>query len=105
MPAKTGHIVYTLCRAHGIHFSLVGQLAEERRAAWEAAAGQGPAPQTSAAFHVSRPIVKGFFSSLHNNAARPAGTMASMKLLVFSDIHGDYAALERLMKIEADYYF
>ncbi len=31
--------------------------------------------------------------------------MASMKLLVFSDIHGDYAALERLMKIDADYYF
>ena len=28
-----------------------------------------------------------------------------MKLLIFSDIHGDQAALERLMKIEADYYF
>jgi hypothetical protein len=28
-----------------------------------------------------------------------------MKLLVFSDIHGDYAALERLMATEADYYF
>lgn len=28
-----------------------------------------------------------------------------MKLLIFSDIHADYAALERLMKIEADYYF
>jgi hypothetical protein len=28
-----------------------------------------------------------------------------MKLLVFSDIHGDWAALERLMEIEADYYF
>jgi Icc-related predicted phosphoesterase len=28
-----------------------------------------------------------------------------MKLLVFSDIHGDYRALERLMAIEADYYF
>src|SRR5712692_3153164 len=28
-----------------------------------------------------------------------------MKLLIFSDIHGDKAALERLMKIEADYYF
>ena len=27
-----------------------------------------------------------------------------MKLLVFSDIHNDYAALERLMAIEADYY-
>lgn len=27
-----------------------------------------------------------------------------MKLLVFSDIHGDYAALERQMAIEADYY-
>ncbi len=28
-----------------------------------------------------------------------------MKILVFSDIHGDYGALERLMKIEADLYF
>jgi len=28
-----------------------------------------------------------------------------MKLLVFSDIHGDAGALERLMAIEADYYF
>ncbi len=28
-----------------------------------------------------------------------------MKLLVFSDIHGDRAALERLVAIEADYYF
>lgn len=28
-----------------------------------------------------------------------------MKLLVFSDIHNDWAALERLMDIEADYYF
>ena len=28
-----------------------------------------------------------------------------MKILVFSDIHGDYRALERLMDIEADYYF
>jgi len=28
-----------------------------------------------------------------------------MKLLVFSDIHGDKAALEKLMEIEADYYF
>jgi Icc-related predicted phosphoesterase len=28
-----------------------------------------------------------------------------MKILVFSDIHGDYRALERLMKLEADYYF
>lgn len=28
-----------------------------------------------------------------------------MRLLVFSDIHGDYAALERLMDTEADYYF
>ncbi|MGI8744063.1 MAG: metallophosphoesterase family protein [Bryobacteraceae bacterium] len=28
-----------------------------------------------------------------------------MKLLIFSDIHGDKAALERLMKQEADYYF
>ncbi|MCS7314539.1 MAG: metallophosphoesterase [Bryobacterales bacterium] len=28
-----------------------------------------------------------------------------MKLLVFSDIHGDEAALQRLMAIEADYYF
>ncbi|HTW63427.1 MAG TPA: metallophosphoesterase [Bryobacteraceae bacterium] len=28
-----------------------------------------------------------------------------MKLLVFSDIHGDKAALEKLMAIEADYYF
>jgi 3',5'-cyclic AMP phosphodiesterase CpdA len=27
-----------------------------------------------------------------------------MKLLVFSDIHGDLAALERLLAIEADYY-
>ncbi len=28
-----------------------------------------------------------------------------MKLLVFSDIHGDKSALERLMDTEADYYF
>jgi Icc-related predicted phosphoesterase len=28
-----------------------------------------------------------------------------MKLLVFSDIHNDHAALRRLMDIEADYYF
>ena len=28
-----------------------------------------------------------------------------MRALVFSDIHGDYRALERLMETEADYYF
>ena len=28
-----------------------------------------------------------------------------MKLLIFSDIHSDYRALERLMEMEADYYF
>ena len=28
-----------------------------------------------------------------------------MKLVIFSDIHGDRGALERLMEIEADYYF
>jgi Icc-related predicted phosphoesterase len=28
-----------------------------------------------------------------------------VKLLIFSDIHGDQAALEKLMAIEADYYF
>jgi Icc-related predicted phosphoesterase len=28
-----------------------------------------------------------------------------MKLLIFSDIHGDQAALEKQMEIEADYYF
>ena len=28
-----------------------------------------------------------------------------MKLLIFSDIHGDKAALEKLMSTEADYYF
>jgi Icc-related predicted phosphoesterase len=28
-----------------------------------------------------------------------------MKILVFSDIHGDERALERLMEMEADYYF
>jgi Icc-related predicted phosphoesterase len=28
-----------------------------------------------------------------------------MRLLIFSDIHGDKAALERLMAIDADYYF
>ena len=28
-----------------------------------------------------------------------------MKLLIFSDIHGDRAALEKLMAIDADYYF
>ena len=28
-----------------------------------------------------------------------------MKLLAFSDIHNDYKALERLVEIEADYYF
>lgn len=29
----------------------------------------------------------------------------AMKLLIFSDIHGDTAALQRLMNTEADYYF
>jgi len=28
-----------------------------------------------------------------------------MRLLVFSDIHGNKSALERLMDTEADYYF
>lgn len=28
-----------------------------------------------------------------------------MKLLIFSDIHGDKAALEKLMAVDADYYF
>src|SRR4051794_7043180 len=28
-----------------------------------------------------------------------------MRLLIFSDIHGDRAALEKLVAIEADYYF
>jgi len=28
-----------------------------------------------------------------------------MRLLLFSDIHGDKNALERLMDIDADYYF
>jgi Icc-related predicted phosphoesterase len=28
-----------------------------------------------------------------------------VKLLIFSDIHGDHEALERLMDLEADYYF
>src|SRR5215472_9895840 len=28
-----------------------------------------------------------------------------MRLLIFSDIHGDKAALEKLMNTEADYYF
>jgi Icc-related predicted phosphoesterase len=28
-----------------------------------------------------------------------------MRLLIFSDIHGDWAALQRLMDMEADYYF
>jgi predicted phosphodiesterase len=28
-----------------------------------------------------------------------------VKLLIFSDIHGDKAALEKLMAIDADYYF
>ena len=32
-------------------------------------------------------------------------TMRSMKLLIFSDIHCDLKALERLMATEADYYF
>jgi uncharacterized protein len=31
--------------------------------------------------------------------------LESMKLLIFSDIHSDLKALERLMSIEADYYF
>jgi Icc-related predicted phosphoesterase len=31
--------------------------------------------------------------------------MLIVRLLVFSDIHGDYGALERLMEQEADYYF
>jgi hypothetical protein len=30
---------------------------------------------------------------------------SDVKLLIFSDIHGDRAALERLMAVEADYYF
>jgi len=30
---------------------------------------------------------------------------SDVKLLIFSDIHGDQAALEKLMAIEADYYF
>jgi uncharacterized protein len=30
---------------------------------------------------------------------------SDLKLLIFSDIHGDRAALEKLMAIEADYYF
>jgi uncharacterized protein len=30
---------------------------------------------------------------------------SDVKLLIFSDIHGDKAALEKLMAIEADYYF
>jgi Icc-related predicted phosphoesterase len=30
---------------------------------------------------------------------------SDLKLLIFSDIHGDKAALEKLMAIEADYYF
>jgi len=30
---------------------------------------------------------------------------SQIRLLVFSDIHGDEAALQRLMEIEADYYF
>ncbi len=28
-----------------------------------------------------------------------------MKMLIFADIHADYAALGRLMEIEADLYF
>jgi Icc-related predicted phosphoesterase len=32
-------------------------------------------------------------------------TIKKMKLLIFSDIHSDARALERLMEIEADYYF
>ena len=31
--------------------------------------------------------------------------MPVMRLLIFSDIHADYAALEKLMEIEADLYF
>ena len=30
---------------------------------------------------------------------------SDVRLLIFSDIHGDRAALEKLMAIEADYYF
>ena len=42
----------------------------------------------------------------HRNEARSArATAQHMKLLIFSDIHGDKAALEKLMAIEADYYF
>lgn len=33
------------------------------------------------------------------------GTRQDMKLLIFSDIHGDKNALEKLMGVEADYYF
>jgi 3',5'-cyclic AMP phosphodiesterase CpdA len=31
--------------------------------------------------------------------------MPEMRLLIFSDIHADFAALEKLMDIEADLYF
>jgi len=31
--------------------------------------------------------------------------MGTVKLLIFSDVHGDAGALRRLMSIEADYYF
>jgi Icc-related predicted phosphoesterase len=33
------------------------------------------------------------------------GDPGKMKLLIFSDVHGDLAALSRLMDTEADYYF
>ena len=32
-------------------------------------------------------------------------TYGKVKLLIFSDIHTDLKALERLMQMEADYYF
>src|SRR5579884_760522 len=44
-----------------------------------------------------------------DDAILPAGgtypRARNMKLLVFSDIHGDRAALQRLLDTEADYYF
>lgn len=36
---------------------------------------------------------------------RLAGILISVKLLIFSDIHGDRSALEKLLAIDADYYF
>src|SRR5271165_1068132 len=62
------------------------------------ACGPGGAPGVSCRAHAEKAVCQ---------RQQPAGgrRRKRMKLLIFSDIHGDKAALERLMDTEADYYF